>query len=255
MQTAPLIAQPVPETWDRSGLPGWAYHSPALLALEKAELFATHWQIVCHVSDLPGPGAWVALDIGDDRALVIRGQDGTIRAVHNLCRHRGARVAPGAQGQCRNALVCPFHGWVYNLDGTLRGPARPRSFEADLDRAQYGLKPMESEIWMGFVFVRCRPGPQGIGRRDPRRLRRRTSPTTVSTTSRRPARPGPPRSPSTGSRSATSTTRATTSPWPTRRCRTSTARTTATTSAPRASPGRSRRSTPTAAAAGASATT
>jgi len=161
MQTAPLIAQPVPETWDRSGLPGWAYHSPAFLALEKAELFATHWQIVCHVSDLPAPGTWVALDIGDDRALVIRGQDGAIRAVHNLCRHRGARVAAGDQGRCRNALVCPFHGWVYNLDGSLRGPARPRSFEPDLDRAQYGLKPMESEIWMGFVFVRCRPGPQG----------------------------------------------------------------------------------------------
>ena len=51
-----LIAEPVPETWDRSGLPGWAYHSPAFLALEKAELFATHWQIVCHVCDLPEPG-------------------------------------------------------------------------------------------------------------------------------------------------------------------------------------------------------
>lgn len=156
-----LIAEPVPETWDRSGLPGWAYHSPAFLGLEKAELFASHWQIACHVCDLPAPGSWVALDIGDDRALVIRGQDGTIRAVHNLCRHRGARVAAGEQGQCRNAIVCPFHGWVYNLDGTLRGPARPRTFESDLDRSQYGLKPMECEIWMGFVFVRVHPGPQG----------------------------------------------------------------------------------------------
>lgn len=158
--TVALIAEPVPETWDRSGLPGWAYHSPAFLALEKAELFATHWQLVCHVCDLPEPGMWMALDIGDDRALVIRGQDGVIRAVHNLCRHRGARVAAGDHGSCRNALVCPFHGWVYNLDGSLRGPARPRSFEADLDRSAYGLKPMECEVWMGFVFVRVRPGPQ-----------------------------------------------------------------------------------------------
>jgi phenylpropionate dioxygenase-like ring-hydroxylating dioxygenase large terminal subunit len=156
---ATLVAQPVPETWDRRGLPGWSYHSPGLLALEKAELFATHWQIVCHVSDLPDPGSWVTLDIGDDRALVIRGQDGVIRALHNLCRHRGARVAPGPSGQCRNAIVCPFHGWVYNLDGTLRGPARPRTF-GDLDRSQFGLKPMECDIWMGFVFVRVRPGPQ-----------------------------------------------------------------------------------------------
>ena len=112
----------MPETWDRSGLPGWAYHSPAFLALEKAELFATHWQIVCHVCDLPEPGAWVALDIGDDRALVIRGQDGTIRAVHNLCRHRGARVAAGDAGPVpeRPRLPVPRLGLQPR-----RHPARP----------------------------------------------------------------------------------------------------------------------------------
>ncbi len=59
----------------------------------------------------------------------------------------------------RNALVCPFHGWVYNLDGTLRGAARPRSFP-ELDKVEFGLKPIELEIWMGFIFVRFRPGPQ-----------------------------------------------------------------------------------------------
>ena len=254
MQTATLVAEPVPETWDRSGLPGWAYHSPAFLALEKAELFATHWQIVCHVADLPAPGAWVSLDIGDDRALVIRGQDGVIRALHNLCRHRGARVAAGDSGQCKNALVCPFHGWVYNLDGTLRGPARPKTF-GDLDRSQYGLRPMECEIWNGFVFVRCRPGPQGsvaetlapfaadfadyrLDDLDPDRpgldLRDRRQLEVGPRRRQRglPRRHGPPGA-----------------------CRTSTAPTTATTSAPRASAGRSPRSAPTAAAAGACATT
>jgi carnitine monooxygenase subunit len=159
MNATTLAAREIPADWDRSGLPGWAYHSPGLLEVEKTDLFATHWQVACHVSDLAAPGAWVALDIGDERVLVIRGADGTVRAMHNLCRHRGARVAIGASGQCRNALVCPFHGWVYNLDGSLRGPARPRSF-GDLDRSAFGLKPVESEIWNGFVFVRCRPGPQ-----------------------------------------------------------------------------------------------
>jgi phenylpropionate dioxygenase-like ring-hydroxylating dioxygenase large terminal subunit len=155
-----LAHSEVPAGWDRRGLPAWAYHSPALLELEKSELFATHWQIACHVSDLPEPGSYVSLDIGDERLLVVRGADGEVRCMHNLCRHRGARVVPAAAGKCRNALVCPFHGWVYNLDGSLRGPARPRSF-GDLDRAAFGLKPAEMEIWQGFVFVRCRPGPQG----------------------------------------------------------------------------------------------
>lgn len=149
----------VPAQWDRGGLPGWTYHSPALLDLEKREIFAAHWQIAGHVADVPEPGDYFTFDIGDDRVIVLRGQDGVVRGLHNLCRHRGARVVADEKGHCRNALVCPFHGWVYNLDGTLRGAARPASF-GELDRADFGLKPMETEIWNGFIFVRVRPGPQ-----------------------------------------------------------------------------------------------
>jgi phenylpropionate dioxygenase-like ring-hydroxylating dioxygenase large terminal subunit len=148
-----------PENWDRRGLPAWTYRSESMLELEKREVFHTHWQIAGHVSDIPKPGDYLTFDIGEERALVIRGEDGIIRAFNNLCRHRGARVAPETQGHCKNALVCPFHGWVYNLDGTLRGPARPKSF-GDLDRSRFGLKPIESEIWHGFIFVRFRSGPQ-----------------------------------------------------------------------------------------------
>ena len=143
----------------RTGLPAWTYRSPALLELEKKEVFASHWQIAGHVSDLPEAGDFLAFDFADERALILRGEDGTIRALHNLCRHRGARVVAAASGRCRNALVCPFHGWVYNLDGSLRGPARPSSF-GTMDRSRFGLIPMELEIWHGFVFVRARPGPQ-----------------------------------------------------------------------------------------------
>lgn len=149
----------VPNDWDRSGLPGWSYHSQALLDLEKEQVFRNHWQIVGHVSDVPNPGDYLAIDIVGERALVIRGKDGVVRAFHNMCRHRGSRVVAEDKGSCKNALVCPFHGWVYNLDGTLRGAARPRSFP-ELDKAEFGLTPLELEIWMGFVFVRFRSGPQ-----------------------------------------------------------------------------------------------
>ena len=114
--------------WDRRGLPAWAYHSAALLELEKQELFRKHWQLAGHVSDLPEPGDFITLDIADDRALIVRGEDGVVRAFHNLCRHRGSRVAVEKRGSCPRAFVCPFHGWVYNLDGTLRGAARPQTF-------------------------------------------------------------------------------------------------------------------------------
>ena len=143
----------------RTGLPAWTYHSPALTELEKKELFATHWQIAGHVSDIPEPGDFLSFDFADERALILRDEDGIVRAFHNLCRHRGARVVAEAAGQCRGALVCPFHGWVYNLDGSLRGPARPSSF-GQMDRSRFGLIAMELEIWHGFLFVRARPGPQ-----------------------------------------------------------------------------------------------
>ncbi|MBS0565240.1 MAG: aromatic ring-hydroxylating dioxygenase subunit alpha [Proteobacteria bacterium] len=149
----------VPATWDRRGLPGWTYHSPALFELERTELFLTHWQIAGHVNDIPAPGDWIAFDLLGERAVVMRGRDGVVRAFHNLCRHRGARVVDGASGHCKGAMVCPFHGWVYNLDGSLRGPARPETF-GDMDRADFGLKPVELEIWRGFLFLRFHPGPQ-----------------------------------------------------------------------------------------------
>lgn len=152
-------ANAVPKDWDRRGLPGWTYHSPGLLELEKEHLFRNHWQIVGHVNDIPEAGDYLTLDVVGERALVVRGNDGAVRGFLNLCRHRGSRVVTGARGHCRNAMVCPFHGWVYNLDGTLRGAARPRSFP-ELDRAEFGLKPLDLEIWMGFIFIRFREGPQ-----------------------------------------------------------------------------------------------
>ncbi len=148
-----------PADWDRRGLPAWAYHSQTLFDLERTQVFLNHWQVVAHVNDLPAPGDWLTFDLLGERAVVMRGRDGVVRAFHNLCRHRGARVVDGQQGHCKGALVCPFHGWVYNLDGTLRGAARPETF-GDMDREKFGLKPIEMEIWHGFVFLRFLPGPQ-----------------------------------------------------------------------------------------------
>lgn len=105
------------------------------------------------------------MDVIGERALILRGKDGVVRAFNNMCRHRGSRVVADSQGSCKNALVCPFHGWVYNLDGTLRGAARPRSFP-ELNKTEFGLMPLDLEIWMGFIFIRFRKGrPAAFGGR------------------------------------------------------------------------------------------
>src|SRR5690606_32638065 len=105
------------------------------------------------------PGDYLAFDAVGERALIVRGADGEVRAFHNICRHRGGRVVADDKGHCKNALICPFHGWVYNLDGTLRGAARPRSFP-EIDKDAFGLIPLETEIWNGLIFIRFRTGPQ-----------------------------------------------------------------------------------------------
>lgn len=152
-------SMPVPNHWDRRGLPAWTYHSPAVFALERDSVFLNHWQIIGHENDIPAPGDWLSFDLFGERAVAMRGRDGIVRAFHNLCRHRGARVVDGPQGHCKGAIVCPFHGWVYNLDGTLRGAAQPSTF-GDLDRAEFGLKPIELDSFHGFLFIRFHPGPQ-----------------------------------------------------------------------------------------------
>ncbi len=148
-----------PEGWDRSGLPAWSFFSEEMLELEKDVLFRSHWQAVCHVNDIPHSGDFVTLDLVGERALILRGQDGTVRAFHNLCRHRGSRVVAETHGTCKSAIICPFHGWAYNLDGTLRGAAQPASLP-DMDPVKMGLKPLDMDIWNGFVFVRFKPGHQ-----------------------------------------------------------------------------------------------
>ena len=149
----------LPKDWDRSGLPGWAYFSQELFELECETLFKTHWQFVCHVNEAAEIGAYVTFDVAGERALVIRGHDGILRGFHNLCRHRGSRIVPDARGVCNKAMVCPYHGWAYNLDGGLRGIANRDTFPP-MQAEKWGLKPLEMEIWNGLVFIRFQTGPQ-----------------------------------------------------------------------------------------------
>ncbi|MGB5212397.1 MAG: aromatic ring-hydroxylating dioxygenase subunit alpha [Anderseniella sp.] len=148
-----------PEQWERSGLPAWAYTNNEQLELERDVLFRRHWQLAGHISNAPEPGNYFCFDVAGERAIIVRGKDNEIRAFHNVCRHRGSRVVANETGTCGSALVCPFHGWSFNLDGTLRTVAQPRSVPT-LDPVEHGLVPVEFEIWHGFVFVRFQPGPQ-----------------------------------------------------------------------------------------------
>lgn len=150
---------PVLQDSERVGLPAWTYFNTELLEIEKQELFRQCWQLVGHVNDVPESGDYLCLDMVGERAIIVRGKDGVVRAFHNVCRHRGSRVVAETKGRCKSALVCPFHGWSFNLDGTLRAVPHPKTFPK-LDPKEHGLVPLEHEIWHGFVFVRFAAGSQ-----------------------------------------------------------------------------------------------
>jgi phenylpropionate dioxygenase-like ring-hydroxylating dioxygenase large terminal subunit len=132
-------------------LPAWVYSHPDLTRLEIERVLMPSWQIVCHVNSIPRAGDYQTLDVGPESILVLRDRDGSIRAFHNVCRHRGARLLDGS-GNCPATITCPYHGWSYRQDGSLIGVPMRESFPS-LDRATHGLRPVRVDSALGFVFV------------------------------------------------------------------------------------------------------
>ena len=98
------------------------------------------------------PGARRALAVGDDAIVLVRGDDGTLRGFFNVCRHRGSELLPCGTTATRAAIHCPYHGWTYALDGSLR--ATPRfAAPAGFDPEAFGLVPVRVAEWHGWVMV------------------------------------------------------------------------------------------------------
>jgi choline monooxygenase len=141
------------------------YVDPAALAREQEAIFARSWQLAGHVADLSAPGRYATVVVGAESALVVRGEDGELRAFRNVCRHRATRLREG-RGECGKALRCPYHGWTYRTDGRLIGVPEGRGF-AGLDKSTLGLMPARVEVFCGLVFVNldldAAPLHEGLG--------------------------------------------------------------------------------------------
>src|SRR5688572_18185660 len=133
----------------RYTLPAWVYHNDEFHELEKERIFLPSWQIVCHVSELAKTGDYVAFEFFGKRGFVIRDECGTLRAFHNVCAHRAHAVVGSERGRCAKFLTCMYHGWTYHLDGRNRSISSPDAFPK-FDRAKFGLKPIELEVFLGF---------------------------------------------------------------------------------------------------------
>jgi phenylpropionate dioxygenase-like ring-hydroxylating dioxygenase large terminal subunit len=151
------IETAAPANTEALSLPAWIYRDTEFFEREKQAIFRNSWQLVCHVSDVPRPGDFHTFEFFGESVVVLRAEDGGIRAFHNVCRHRAARLLDGPSGHCGRRITCPYHAWSYALDGRLVGVPNRESFKG-LDTARHGLATLDHEVFLGFIFVRFAPG-------------------------------------------------------------------------------------------------
>ncbi|MDC0714528.1 aromatic ring-hydroxylating dioxygenase subunit alpha [Stigmatella sp. ncwal1] len=132
------------------------YTEPDVLEREMATVFRKYPMVAGHASHVRKPGAYLLSDWNKIPYVVVRAQDGTLRAFLNACRHRGARLVSGKEPELKS-FVCPFHGWTYNLDGSLKTVTKAYAFP-DLDRCKYGLVELPVAEHMGLIWIHPTPG-------------------------------------------------------------------------------------------------
>ena len=133
-------------------LPRDAYVSPRVFAFEQERFFAGSWTCVGREGDLEGTGAQRAVKVGRAGVLLARGTDGKVRAFANTCRHRGHELLGIGEATSRRTVLCPYHAWTYDLDGTLRVAPGFRE-HSDFRPDEHGLVELPLESWHGFLFV------------------------------------------------------------------------------------------------------
>ncbi|MBL9215337.1 MAG: aromatic ring-hydroxylating dioxygenase subunit alpha [Opitutaceae bacterium] len=125
------------------------YEDPAVYAADLDRVFLRTWHYAGHASQCATPGSFFLDEFAGDSIIVVRGRDERIRAFHNVCRHRGSRLATEASG-CVRALTCPYHAWTFGLDGRLlSAPA----MGDDFDPAGFGLKECAVRVIDGLILV------------------------------------------------------------------------------------------------------
>jgi phenylpropionate dioxygenase-like ring-hydroxylating dioxygenase large terminal subunit len=140
--------------------------SPEFYELEREAIFRRAWLNVGRVELLPRSGSYFTkeLQVAKTSIIVVRDMQASVRAFHNICRHRGNKLVwnddPGEEtsGTCRQ-FACKYHGWRYNLDGALTFVQQESEF-FDLDKNDYGLVPVSCEVWEGFIFVNLAKQPE-----------------------------------------------------------------------------------------------
>ena len=145
----------VAQTFERAtAMPKSVYTSPDFAELEQQHIFAREWLCAGRSDALPNPGDYLTMDISGEPIIILRDRDGILRGLSNVCRHRMSRLLDG-RGNTRS-IVCPYHAWTYNLDGTLRG-APAMTLNKGFCKDQIALPQVRVENWLGWIMVTLNP--------------------------------------------------------------------------------------------------
>lgn len=136
---------------DARTIPAPWYLDGEIAQLEQTRVFGGNWQLIARTEELRQPGDYVTADFGGEPILAVRGADGKLRAFFNVCRHHAAAVATAPCGHAQS-FRCPYHGWNYGLDGSLKGMPEFAGV-CNFDQAANGLVPVAVDAWEKFVFV------------------------------------------------------------------------------------------------------
>ncbi|HUF27921.1 MAG TPA: aromatic ring-hydroxylating dioxygenase subunit alpha [Gemmatimonadaceae bacterium] len=127
-------------------------------AVERERIFSRQWVCVGRERDIPEPGDFRLIDPAGESMLLVRDREGVVRALYNVCRHRGSRLCEVSSGRMTGSIRCPYHAWTYGLDGRLL--TAPHMREAtDFDQADWGLHTAQVAAWQGFLFVSLADAP------------------------------------------------------------------------------------------------
>ncbi|MFQ3789610.1 aromatic ring-hydroxylating oxygenase subunit alpha [Halomonas sp. A29] len=128
------------------------YEDPRLFEEEMQKIFKKTWVWVAHESEFPEKGSFRLSQVGLEPVIVVRDRKGAIHVMVNRCRHRAATVCEVKKGKT-SSFQCPYHGWGYGLDGSLRALPYPEQYGDDFDKAQHGLLKLRTESYAGMVFA------------------------------------------------------------------------------------------------------
>ncbi len=146
--------------------PGWSlprafYGHETVYRADVEHIWRKGWLFAGHACEIGNPGDWLTLQVDTDSLIVMRGEDGAVRALHNVCRHRGSQIVAPGRGSAKR-LVCPYHQWTYDTKGAL---SFCRGMQ-ELDKSQFSLKKVQCEVVEGLIFISLaeRPPPFAAAR-------------------------------------------------------------------------------------------